>query len=71
MGKKFPSAELKDSHQLVLHYHISDASTKWSYIFDVMETAKRRLNLEDYNVSDTSLEQIFLSFALTQYKTKK
>ena len=69
--KKFASVELRDSHQLVLHYHIADASTKWSYIFDVMETAKQRLNLEDYNVSDTSLEQIFLSFALTQYNTKK
>ncbi|CAG2161807.1 unnamed protein product [Oppiella nova] len=64
--KAFPSAVLKDSHQCLLHYHITDTSVQWSQLFAVMETAKGRLQLEDYLVSDTTLEQIFLAFAKTQ-----
>jgi len=67
--KEFPSAELKDSHQCLLHYHITDVSVKWSHIFRVMESAKSELDLEDYSVRDTSLKQIFLAFAKTQNKT--
>lgn len=69
--QKFRSVEVKGQHHLMLHYHITDPNVKWSYIFDTMENGKKQLKLEDYNVSDTSLEQIFLSFALTQYKTNK
>ena len=61
--KELPSAVLKDVHQCLLHYHITDPSVKWSHVFKVMESAKSELRLEDYTVSDTSLEQIFLSFA--------
>ena len=64
--KAFPSAVLKDSHQCLLHFHITDTSVLWSYMFSKMEIAKEELQLEDYLVSDTTLEQIFLAFAKTQ-----
>ena len=64
--QSIPSAVLKDSHQGLLHFHITDPSVQWSYMFAVMERAKKELNLEDYLVSDTTLEQIFLAFAKTQ-----
>ena len=60
------SAVLKDSHQGLLHFHITDPSVEWSYMFSVMERAKEELQLEDYLLSDTTLEQIFLAFAKTQ-----
>jgi ATP-binding cassette subfamily A (ABC1) protein 3 len=67
--KEFTSAELKDSHQCLLHYDITHTSVNGSHIFRVMESAKSELDLEYYSVSDTSLEQIFLAFAKTLNKT--
>ena len=59
-----PKAQLKDIHQTLIYYHIpSDESTSWSKLFKIMELGKEQLNLEDYQVGDTTLEQIFLSFA--------
>ncbi|XP_076318610.1 phospholipid-transporting ATPase ABCA3-like [Tachypleus tridentatus] len=64
--QKFPGSVLKDVHQGMLHYHITNMSISLSYIFSVMEDAKQTLHLEDYLVSDTTLEQIFLTFARSQ-----
>lgn len=65
----FPSAVLKDAHQDILHYHVTDPSVKWSKMFCLMEKAKEEFQLEDYLVSGTTLEQIFLAFAKTQIET--
>ena len=67
--QSFPSSVLKDFHQSLLHYHITDTTILWSHLFKAMESAKQQLNLEDYLVSDTTLEQIFLAFAKTQRQT--
>jgi len=64
--KALPSASLKDIHEGILHYHITDTTIPWSHIFRVMESTKYEMNLEDYIVSDTTLEQIFLAFARSQ-----
>lgn len=67
MEEKFPgSCELRDSHQCLLHFHLSDTVLTWSYLFETLEDLKRRLQFEDYFVSDTTLEQIFLAFARAQ-----
>ncbi|CAG2109717.1 unnamed protein product, partial [Medioppia subpectinata] len=64
--ERLPSALLKDAHQCLLHYHITDASTKWSQMFAIMERMKAEFCFEDYVISDTTFEQIFLSFARKQ-----
>ncbi|XP_013788958.2 ATP-binding cassette sub-family A member 3-like [Limulus polyphemus] len=64
--KEFPGSVLKDIHQGMLHYHITDNSIPLSHIFSIMEDARQKLHLEDYLVSDTTLEQIFLTFAKSQ-----
>jgi len=64
--RAIPSAILKDLHQCLLHYHITDTSVQWSHLFRVLETANSQLQFEDYLVSDTTLEQIFLAFARSQ-----
>ena len=61
-----PSAVLKDTHQGLIHYHVTDTRTLWSHMFTVMEQMKTKFFLEDYVISDTTLEQIFLAFARTQ-----
>jgi ATP-binding cassette subfamily A (ABC1) protein 3 len=61
---RLTNASLKDIHQTLIFYHIPpDKQVTWSQLFRTMEVAKKELNLEDYQVGDTTLEQIFLSFA--------
>ena len=62
----FPSRVLKDAHHGMLHYHITDTSIKWSELFSVMERAKEKFELDDYSLSQTTLEQVFITFAQAQ-----
>lgn len=39
---------------------------KWSTIFGIMENAKRTINIEDYSISQNSLEQVVLGFIKNQ-----
>lgn len=59
----FNQCILKDVHQTVISYQILDTSLSWSFLFKMMDTIKREFNLEYYLIGDTSLEQIFISFA--------
>ena len=58
--------KLKDEHQGMVHYHINNPSLSWAQIFGCLEKAKVPFDLEDYSVSQTSLEQVFLNFARGQ-----
>ncbi|TRY96423.1 hypothetical protein DNTS_021457 [Danionella cerebrum] len=58
---------LKDEHQGMVHYHLTDRSLTWAQVFGVLETAKEKYSIEDYCVSQISLEQVFLSFAQFQH----
>jgi len=60
---KFPASIVKEVHEGTLEFHLADKQLKWSHMFRVMEEMKTQFQLEDYVLSDTTLEQIFLSFA--------
>ncbi|CAB3381980.1 Hypothetical predicted protein [Cloeon dipterum] len=62
----FPSAELKENVQGMLSYYIRNPSIPWSRMFGIMERAKKTMNIEDYSIGQTSLEQVFLAF--TKYQ---
>ncbi|CAH1794818.1 unnamed protein product [Owenia fusiformis] len=62
----FPGCILKDMHQGMLHYHITNTDLSWAAIFGTMERAKVQFNIEDYSVSQTTLEQVFINFARAQ-----
>lgn len=47
-------------------YYIDNRQLKWSTMFGIMETAKRTLAIENYSLTQTTLEQIFLDFAQLQ-----
>lgn len=61
----FPSAILKDYHELLLEYQIVDNSLRWSFLFAEMDQIRSEFNLEYYVLSDCTLEQIFINFAKT------
>ncbi|GFS03123.1 ATP-binding cassette sub-family A member 3 [Elysia marginata] len=63
MASTFSDCVLTDVHENMLHYHIKDTQLTWAQVFGEMERAQASFNLEDYLVSQTSLEQVFISFA--------
>ncbi|XP_071439626.1 phospholipid-transporting ATPase ABCA3 [Hetaerina americana] len=69
----FNPCTLKDEHEGLLHYHITNPETKWAYMFTVMEELQRNMHplIEDYSISDTTLEQVFLSFVREQKKVSE
>ncbi|UYV62552.1 hypothetical protein LAZ67_2001032 [Cordylochernes scorpioides] len=62
----YPNAILKAAHCGFLQYHIKSSSLKWGDLFGSLERAKLKFNIEDYSLSQTTLEQIFLSLAKAQ-----
>uniref|UniRef100_A0A1I8Q220 ABC transporter domain-containing protein n=1 Tax=Stomoxys calcitrans TaxID=35570 RepID=A0A1I8Q220_STOCA len=63
---EFPRAELQENYQGILTFYIPLSSIKWSQIFGLMESNRDQLNIEDYSISQTTLEEIFLDFAKYQ-----
>lgn len=59
----FPSAILKDYHELLLEYQIMDNSLRWSFLFTEMDKIRGDFNLEYYVISQCTLENIFCDFA--------
>lgn len=50
-----------------MHYHITNPHIPLSEIFSQMEATKDNYTMiEDYIVSDTTLEQVFIAFAKRQ-----
>ncbi|KAL4712277.1 hypothetical protein ACJJTC_004039 [Scirpophaga incertulas] len=47
-------------------YYLQDDNLPWWRVFHVMEIARKDLPIEDYSVSQTSLEQVFLRFTRLQ-----
>ena len=50
-----------------VHFHVTDPHTPWAHLFSTMENAKITFGeVTDYSVSETTLEQVFISFARHQ-----
>ncbi|KAJ8717469.1 hypothetical protein PYW08_005868 [Mythimna loreyi] len=58
---------LKDVHKTMLHYHINE-TMRYSELFAKLESLRERFPslIEDYSVTETTLEEVFLSFAKEQ-----
>ncbi|KAL1774688.1 ATP-binding cassette sub-family A member 3-like [Sigmodon hispidus] len=59
----FPGSELKQENQGVLSYYIPSKDNSWGKVFGILEKAKEQYNLEDYSISQITLDQVFLAFA--------
>ncbi|GFR59378.1 ATP-binding cassette sub-family A member 1 [Elysia marginata] len=66
-----PSAKLVDHRYNMLQYQLGKNSIPLSKLFKTMESAKVSYGVEDYSVSQTTLEQVFMNFAKNQRKSKK
>ncbi|KAK7158970.1 hypothetical protein R3I94_005341 [Phoxinus phoxinus] len=64
MESSFPGCTQREKHYNTLQYEIAAASL--ARIFQLVLTNKERLNIEDYSVSQTTLDQVFVSFAKQQ-----
>jgi len=67
----FPGSISNDSHRGYIDYQINSERTSWASIFGTLERAKSDFNLLDYSVSQTTLEQVFISFAKTQIEPRE
>lgn len=56
----------REEYQGLLTYYLPDRGIAWSRMFGIMEQAKQDFQVEDYSISQTTLEQIFLQF--TKYQ---
>ncbi|CAO2642152.1 Phospholipid-transporting ATPase ABCA3 [Lemmus lemmus] len=65
----FPGSILEDEHQDMVHYHLPGCDLSWAKVFGILEKAKEKYGVDDYSVSQISLEQVFLSFAHLQPPT--
>ncbi|XP_076998248.1 ATP-binding cassette sub-family A member 17-like isoform X14 [Tamandua tetradactyla] len=57
----FPGCVLEDEHQGMVHYHLPSYGLSWAKVFGTLERAKEEYSLDDYSVSQITLEDIFLS----------
>uniref|UniRef100_A0AAG5D3R1 ABC transporter domain-containing protein n=1 Tax=Anopheles atroparvus TaxID=41427 RepID=A0AAG5D3R1_ANOAO len=67
---RFNGAVLKEEYEDSLSFHIPVTDLKWSQMFGLMEGSKRTLEIEDYALGQTSLEQVFLFFTKYQRITE-
>ncbi|KAM3959273.1 LOW QUALITY PROTEIN: phospholipid-transporting ATPase ABCA3 [Aphomia sociella] len=55
--------DIKDEHKTMIRYHINDTK-KYSELFTQLENLKNEYKIiEDYSVTETTLEEVFLSFS--------
>ncbi|XP_054608194.2 phospholipid-transporting ATPase ABCA1 isoform X2 [Nothobranchius furzeri] len=66
MRTSFPSIELKEKHQSILQYQLSSHACCLAHIFDALANNYEELGIVDFSVSQTTLDQVFVSFAKEQ-----
>ncbi|CAL8083291.1 unnamed protein product [Orchesella dallaii] len=73
INRMFNPCTLKDKHQNVLQYQLHNTAIPWDVLFKTMEDLKATYAeiIEDYSVNETSLEEVFLSFARKQYGSRR
>ena len=73
MNYHYPEAFVEFQGDLMISYRIAKnlPNASLGKIFELIEIHKQSLNLEDYSVSQTSLEQVFMNFAKTQLKESR
>uniref|UniRef100_A0A3P9ATS2 P-type phospholipid transporter n=1 Tax=Maylandia zebra TaxID=106582 RepID=A0A3P9ATS2_9CICH len=65
--KTFPGSVLKEKHHNTLQYQFPHAQGALANIFSQFTRHQRRLRVEDYSVSQTTLDQVFVNFARQQH----
>ena len=66
MAENFPSSINTEVHKNLLEYVLPFSENKLSQLFGKIESNREYLNIIDYSVSQTTLDQIFVNFAKGQ-----
>ncbi|KAJ8416455.1 hypothetical protein AAFF_G00357430 [Aldrovandia affinis] len=66
MQQTFPGCVLKEKHHNTLQYQLPCGEGTLASIFSQFTTHQERLAIEDYSVSQTTLDQVFVNFARYQ-----
>ncbi|GAB1604923.1 ATP-binding cassette sub-family A member 2-like, partial [Argonauta hians] len=64
--KHFPHAKIKEQHINMLQYEIKSKTISLAYIFSKLEDAQRDFQIEDYSVSQNTLDNVFINFVKQQ-----
>ncbi|PWA31216.1 hypothetical protein CCH79_00002910, partial [Gambusia affinis] len=64
MQRKFPTTFLKDQHSAMVEYHVPNAPGGVADIFDQLESNKHALRIKHFSVSQTTLDEVFINFAM-------
>ncbi|XP_054642461.1 uncharacterized protein abca12 isoform X2 [Dunckerocampus dactyliophorus] len=64
MQRQFPSTYLKDQHSSMVEYHVPVAPGGVAAIFDKLECNKSSLHIKHFSVSQTTLDEVFINFAM-------
>ncbi|XP_040004739.1 ATP-binding cassette sub-family A member 12 [Xiphias gladius] len=64
MQRRFPSTYLKDQHSTMVEYHVPVAPGGVADIFDQLEANKNALQIKHFSVSQTTLDEVFINFAM-------
>uniref|UniRef100_A0A671UPG0 P-type phospholipid transporter n=1 Tax=Sparus aurata TaxID=8175 RepID=A0A671UPG0_SPAAU len=68
--QNFPGSVLKEKHHNTLQYQLPYKQGALANIFSVFTSHQQRLEVEDYTVSQTTLDQVFVNFAREQHEDK-
>ncbi|XP_067246317.1 phospholipid-transporting ATPase ABCA1b [Chanodichthys erythropterus] len=63
---ELPGSTLKEKHRNMLQYQLPSSLTSLAHIFCILAKNKEFLRIEDYSVSQTTLDQVFVNFAKDQ-----
>ncbi|CAF0791152.1 unnamed protein product [Brachionus calyciflorus] len=66
MKKNFPTSKIQETHRNLFEYILPFSDTKLSTLFGRIESNRENLNIKDYSVNQTTLDQVFINFAKLQ-----
>ena len=55
---EFPSAVIKEQHFNMVQFQLGVGATSLAKLFGTMEAARQRFSIEDYSVTQTTLDQV-------------
>ncbi|KAG9261960.1 ATP-binding cassette sub-family A member 2 isoform X2 [Astyanax mexicanus] len=65
-NRNFPEAILKERHHTKIQYQLKSERISLAQVFSKMEQVVEVLSIEDYSVSQTTLDNVFVNFAKKQ-----
>ncbi|CAL8378085.1 unnamed protein product, partial [Boreogadus saida] len=69
--ESFPGCVLKEKHHNTLQYQLPYRQGALSAVFGQFTRQQQRLGIEDYSVSQTTLDQVFVNFAKHQHSDQE